>query len=95
MGAEELPEYSRNGEGNHEVVDRQKVIKTLLKPLMSLVTLTGGTVPVPTGTKYLVSFPTPFALTNNNSEIWGPAVNDSLHHLSMMSWNTLSKSVQI
>ena len=49
VGPDEITKGGGHGEGDHEMVNRHKLLETAIEPLGGFLTLAGRTVPVTTG----------------------------------------------
>ena len=83
MGAYERSERLRHGEGEEEVRPRELLVQVVLEPLVGLMLLALGTVPVATGMIDAVLPPTAWALRETMSVVAALALLDGTDDLAM------------
>jgi len=84
MVSDKAPKLLGNGEGDHEVMSRELSLHLIAQPLMGLVVLAVGTMPVAAGLIDDVAFTAFFTLVDHGSAIFGAAVDHGVHDLAML-----------
>ena len=95
MRADGWAKILRHGEGHHEMMAGKLSFKLPSQPLMSLVVLAGGTVPVTAGPVDMIGLPALPTLVDGNSCCFGPALGDGIDHFSVLFGDGGAESIDV
>ena len=95
MAAEEVPESSRYGEGDHEVRDRKELIESAVEPEGGFVMLAGWAVAVTAGEEQIDWTAAVFTVVDEDSGALSSAVGDCADDLAMLSRDGLGEAIEV
>ena len=95
MAADKAPELLRNGEGDHEMVPWKLPFHLIYQPLMCLMVLAVGAMPVAARFMNDVAFTAIFTFVNHGSAVWCSTVHDGANDLAMFGRHDLTEAVNI
>ena len=95
VGPDEIAKGGRHGEGDHEVMKRQKLFETAFEPPGGFLVLAGGAVSIAVGTEQIDGFAAAFALIEDGAHPFGTSVDDGTYDLKVVSGDAFGKRHQV